>query len=124
MLPSLLRRRTVLVVEDNDDARELIVGVLEGAGARVLSASTVQEGVDRATAVRPDVLVADLGLPDADGYELLARIRLLFPEMPALAVTAYARPTDRDRALAAGFQQLVVKPVDPEQLLRLIPALL
>jgi PAS domain S-box-containing protein len=123
-LPSVLRGRTVLVVEDNDDARELIIGVLEGAGARVLSASTVQEGVDRATDVRPDVLVADLGLPDADGYELLTRIRKMFPKIPALAVTAYARTTDRDRALAAGFQQLVVKPVDPKQILRLIPALL
>jgi len=122
--PSALRGRTALVVEDHDDARELIVGVLEGAGARVLAASTAQEAVDRATEVRPDVLVADLGLPDEDGYFVLTRIREMFPEIPALALTAYARPADRDRVLAAGFQQHVIKPVDPMQLLQLIVALL
>jgi len=122
--PSALRGRTALVVEDHDDARELIVGVLEGAGARVLAASTAQEAVDRATEVRPDVLVADLGLPDEDGYFVLTRIREMFPEIPALALTAYARPADRDRVLAAGFQQHVIKPVDPMQLLQLVVALL
>jgi len=124
MSSSALRGRTALVVEDHDDARELIVGVLEGAGARVLAASTAQEAVDRATEVRPDVLVADLGLPDEDGYFVLTRIREMFPEIPALALTAYARPADRDRVLAAGFQQHVIKPVDPMQLLQLIVALL
>ncbi len=122
--PSALRGRTALVVEDHDDARELIVGVLEGAGARVLAASTAKEAVDHATAVRPDVLVADLGLPDEDGYFVLTRIREMFPEIPALALTAYARPTDRDRVLAAGFQEHVIKPVDPAQLLQLVVALL
>ena len=122
--PSALRGRTALVVEDHDDARELIVGVLEGAGARVLAASTAKEAIDHATAVRPDVLVADLGLPDEDGYFVLTRIREMFPEIPALALTAYARPTDRDRVLAAGFQEHVIKPVDPAQLLQLVVALL
>ena len=124
VFPSVLGGRTVLVVEDHDDARELTAGVLEAAGARVLSASTAQEAIDRAAHVRPDVLVADLGLPGEDGYALLARIRVLYPEIPALALTAYARATDRDRALAAGFHQHVVKPVDPKQLLELIAALL
>jgi CheY-like chemotaxis protein len=124
VLPSGLRGRTILVVEDHDDARELIVAVLEGAGARVLAASTAQEAIDRATDVRPDLLVADLGLPGEDGYALLARIRAMFPQIPALALTAYARPTDRDRTLAAGFQQHVVKPVDPNDLLQFIVALL
>src|SRR5439155_15032381 len=103
--PSVLGGRVVLVVEGHEDARELVVGVLEAAGARVLSASTVQDAIDRATDVRPDVLVADLGLPGEDGYVLLARIRAMFPEIPALALTDYARKTDRDRALAAGFQK-------------------
>jgi CheY-like chemotaxis protein len=122
--PSALRGRTVLVVEDHDDARELIVGVLESAGARVLAAATAQGAIDCATEVRPDVLVADLGLPDEDGYFVLTRIREMFPEVPALALTAHARTTDRDRVLAAGFQQHVIKPVDPAQLLQLIVALL
>jgi len=121
---SALRGRTALVVEDHDDARELIVGVLEAAGARVLAASTAQEAVDRATHARPDVLVADLGLPDEDGYFVLTRIREMYPEIPALALTAHARSTDRDRVLAAGFQQHVIKPVDPAKLLLLVVALL
>jgi PAS domain S-box-containing protein len=121
---SALRNRTVLVVEDHDDARELIVGVLESAVAVVLSAATASEGMARAAEVRPDVLVTDLGLPGEDGYMLLSRLRALFPDMPALALTAFARAADRERVLAAGFQQHVVKPVDPEQLVHLIAALL
>ena len=121
---SLLRNRTVLVVEDHDDARELIVAVLESAGAAVLSAATASEGIARASEVRPDVLVTDLGLPGEDGYTLLARLRAMFPDMPALALTAFARAADRDRVLAAGFQHHVVKPVDPEQLVHLIAAVL
>jgi signal transduction histidine kinase len=124
VVPSGLRGRTILVVEDHEDARDLVVGVLEGAGARVLAASTVREAVDRAASVRPDALVADLGLPGEDGYVLLARMRERFPGIPALALTAYARATDRDRVLAAGFQQHVIKPVDPEELLRFVAALL
>jgi len=116
----VLRARTVLVVEDHDDARELIVGVLESAGARVLSAATTPQGVALAQQVRPDVLVADLGLPGEDGYTLLARLRAMFPDIPALALTAYARTADRERVLSAGFQQHVVKPVDPRHLLQLI----
>jgi PAS domain S-box-containing protein len=120
---SALQGRTVLVVEDHDDARELVVGMLEGAGARVLAASMAQEAVHRATEVRPDLLVADIGLPGQDGYAVLARIREMFPEIPAVALTAYARTTDRDRILGAGFQHHVSKPVDPERLLRLIVSL-
>ena len=120
---SILRNRTVLVVEDHDDARELIVGVLESAGALVLSAATVSEGIARAPEVRPDVLVTDLGLPGEDGYMRLARVRGMFPHMPAVALTAFARATDRERVLAAGFQHHVVKPVDPEQLVHLIAAM-
>jgi PAS domain S-box-containing protein len=120
----LLSGRTVLVAEDHADARELVVGVLQGAGARVLSASTAREAIDRATDLRPDVLVTDLGLPGEDGYVLLARIRELFPEIPAVALTAYARTADRDRVLKAGFQHHIIKPVDPQHLVDLIAGLL
>ncbi len=119
----MLQGRTVLVVEDHDDARELIAGVLEGAGARVLPAASTREAMDLVSDERPDLLVADLGLPGEDGYALLARVRERYPGLPALALTAYARATDRERALAAGFQQHVVKPVDPQQLLGFIGAL-
>jgi PAS domain S-box-containing protein len=119
----LLRGRTVLVVEDHDDARELIVRVLESAGADVISAATAAGAVEVVAAARPDVLVADIGLPDEDGYALLRRIRSEHgPELPAIALTAYARAADRERALAAGFQQHVVKPVDPQRLVEIVAA--
>jgi PAS domain S-box-containing protein len=119
-----LKNRTVLVVEDHDDARELIAAVLEAAGAQVISASSTAEALERVAYVRPDLLVADIGLPGEDGYGLLHRVRTLHgTELPAIALTAYARASDRDQALAAGFQQHVVKPVDPKLLVAIIASL-
>ena len=115
-----LRGRTILVVEDHDDARDLIASVLDRAGGRVLAASTTAEGLAHARRERPDVLLADLGLPGEDGYALLTRFRAIYPDVPAIALTAYARATDRRRALAAGFAHHVIKPVDPNQLVDLI----
>lgn len=66
------------------------------------------------------MLLADLGLPGEDEYVLLARFRAIYPDVPAIALTAYARATDRRRALAAGFAHHVIKPVDPNQLVELI----
>jgi signal transduction histidine kinase len=122
--PLLLRDRTVMVVEDHDDARELIAAVLESAGARVIAASSVAEALDQLATLTPDLLVADIGLPGQDGYELLRRVRTLHGDLPAIALTAYARATDRDQALAAGFQQHIVKPVDPAQLVGIIASML
>jgi signal transduction histidine kinase/CheY-like chemotaxis protein len=110
----------VLVVEDHDDSRELAVHVLESAGARVLSAATAEEALDRASRLRPDAVVADLGLPGHDGYALLARLRTLYKNIPAIAVTGYAQANDRDRAFAAGFQEYLVKPIDPYRLLSIV----
>jgi PAS domain S-box-containing protein len=124
LLPSLLANRVILVVEDHDDAREMIAGVFEAAGARVLSASTTMEAVERVAQVKPDALVADLGLPGEDGYELLNRLRARYPDLPAIALTAYARSTDRDRALAAGFQHHIIKPMDPHALVRVVVSML
>jgi PAS domain S-box-containing protein len=122
LMVSGLAGRCILVVEDHDDARELIVDVLEAAGGRVMAASTVPEAMDRAAERRPDLLVADIGLPGEDGYGLLRRIRTLYPGLPAIALSAYARPVDRDRALAAGFGDYAVKPIEPARLLEIVAA--
>jgi PAS domain S-box-containing protein len=116
LLAGGLEERTILVVEDDDDARELIAAVLRAAGARVITAATTQQGLDRVRFVRPDALVADLGLPLEDGYTLLARFRKVYPDVPAFALTAYARASDRERVLAAGFQRHLIKPMDPKVL--------
>ena len=81
------------------------------------------EAVDRVAHVKPDVLVADLGLPGEDGYALLNHLRKRYPDLPAIALTAYARSTDRDRALAAGFHHHVAKPMDPHELVRIVVSL-
>jgi len=119
-----LRGSTVLVVEDHDDARELVASVLRAAGAEVMSAASSAEALQRLKVTRPDVLLLDLGLPGEDGYVLLHRIRTLTAArgktIPAVALTAYARASDRERALSAGFRHYVVKPVDPDELVRAI----
>ena len=117
-----LAGRCILVVEDHDDARELIVRVLEAAGSHVMAASAVPEAMDRATERRPDLLVADIGLPGEDGFALLRGIRARYPGLPAIALSAYARPVDRDRALAAGFGDYAVKPIEPGRLVEIAAA--
>jgi CheY-like chemotaxis protein len=110
----------VLVVDDDDDTRELMAAVLGRAGARVTSASTSAEALDAAARLRPDVLLADIGMPGEDGYTLISRVRALGEgaggRIPAAALTAYARPEDRARALEAGFQMHIAKPTDPATL--------
>ena len=123
----LLRGTTVLVIEDHDDSRELLVNVLEAAGARAFSAAAAAEALALAAVEKPDVLVVDIGLPGEDGYALLARLRgleaLAGRFVPAVAVTAYARASDREQALAAGFAQHMAKPVDPHQLVEVVASL-
>jgi len=119
-----LRGRMVLVVEDQADARELIREIIAHSGADVITASTSREALDVFTRSAPHLLVADIGLPGEDGYQLIRRVRALRPErggrIPAIALTAYAQREDRARALAAGFQQHLVKPVDPGVLMRAV----
>ena len=111
----------VLVIDDQADARELVRRVLEDCSAEVITAATVEEALALIEAQRPDVLVSDIGMPDADGFELLRRVRALGPDrggkVPAIALTAFARTEDRTRALRAGFIVHVSKPVDPSELI-------
>jgi CheY-like chemotaxis protein len=114
----------VLLVEDETDGRELMAEILSAAGARVTAAASVREAMTRFEESRPSIVVSDIGMPKEDGYALIRRIRR-HPQaqggnVPAIAVTAYAREEDRLRALSAGFQAHVAKPVDPADLLRAV----
>jgi signal transduction histidine kinase/ActR/RegA family two-component response regulator len=113
----------ILVVDDERDARELIAAALNQAGAEVSTVASVALALpllDGPADRRPQVLIADIGMPDETGYDLVTRIRSAEPpgtRMPALAVTAYARDEDRRRALEAGFDIHLAKPVTPEALI-------
>lgn len=111
----------VLVVDDEADARDLIKRVLEECDAEVLTASTVGEALGVVERKRPHLLLSDIGMADADGYELLRRVRALTAskggKIPAIALTAFARSEDRTRALRAGFLVHVSKPVEPSELI-------
>ncbi len=108
---------TVLVIDDQADARDLIRRVLEDCGAHVLTAASADEGLALLEREEPHVLVSDIGMPDIDGYEFLRRARAAGSKVPAIALTAFARSEDRTRALRAGFVVHVSKPVDPSELI-------
>jgi signal transduction histidine kinase/DNA-binding response OmpR family regulator len=117
----------VLVVDDDGDSRVLLRELLAKQGATVEVAASAGEAVECVETFRPHVLVTDIGMPDADGYQLLRTVRALPPDAggdtPAIALTAYARPEDRDRASEEGFTLHVSKPVDPEQLVSFVAEL-
>jgi PAS domain S-box-containing protein len=118
LTPTELEGLTVLVVDDQADARDLIRRVLEDCAATVLTAATATEALRLIELRRPHVLVSDIGMPEVDGYELLRRVRALDRggRLPAIALTAFARSEDRTKALRAGFMVHVAKPVDPSEL--------
>ena len=110
----------VLVVDDEPDTCELVRHVLAQCDAQVLTASRAEDALAIVERERPHVLVSDIGMPNLDGYELLKRVRALGParggNLPAIALTAFARPEDRKRALHAGYTVHVSKPVEPSEL--------
>lgn len=110
----------VLVVDDEADTRDLLTVVLEGAGAKVKTAASVNEALQTIEHSKPDVLISDVGMPDRDGYALIRQVRLLESErdnmIPAIALTAYAREEDSKQLLNAGFQLHLPKPVEPATL--------
>jgi CheY-like chemotaxis protein len=119
-----LNRIRVFVVEDELDTREFLDRFLTACGAEVLTVSTAAEALARLPQCEADVLVSDIGLPDMDGYDLMQQIRRLgvknLGAMPAIALTAYARIEDRTRALRAGYQVHLAKPVEPAELVATI----
>jgi signal transduction histidine kinase/ActR/RegA family two-component response regulator len=113
--------RTVLVIEDNDDARETLQSMLELMGHRVESADDGPAGIDKALAAVPDVAFVDIGLPSMDGFEVARRLRAADgSRMYLVALTGFGAREDRERALAAGFDAHMVKPVEANALARLL----
>ncbi|HEX8399633.1 MAG TPA: ATP-binding protein [Pyrinomonadaceae bacterium] len=117
----------IVVVDDERDARELLRSLLTTYGAEVTICSSAGEAFEAVRREKPDLLVSDIGMPDEDGYSLIAKIRRL-PETeggktPAIALTAFARIEDRIHALSQGFQMFVPKPVEPNELIAAIRSL-
>jgi PAS domain S-box-containing protein len=114
----------ILVVEDEPDTREFLTRLLEGQGATVTGAASAAEALARVEAEVPDIFISDIGLPGVDGYDLIQRIRQMQARgtsaVPAIALTAYARAEDRARALRAGYQAHVAKPVEPAEIIACI----
>ncbi|HYC88031.1 MAG TPA: ATP-binding protein [Thermoanaerobaculia bacterium] len=114
--PQPLHGVSLLLVEDDPSTRAMLEMALRRFGATVTAAGTAEEAVETLQGTRFDVVVSDIGLPGQDGCALLQRIRAAGDHTPAIALTAYASPTERERALAAGFRSWLAKPVDLERL--------
>ncbi|HVY25163.1 MAG TPA: PAS domain S-box protein [Polyangiaceae bacterium] len=116
---------SVLVLDDERDARDLLELVLTSAGATVVKADSVANAFEQLRRFTPDVLVSDIGMPDEDGYSFIERVQALDPQrrVRAIALTAYARSDDRLRALRAGFVAHLGKPVNPNDLASLVARL-
>jgi PAS domain S-box-containing protein len=125
--PCALEGIKVLLVEDELDTRDLLTTILQECGARVIAVDSVSEAMTAILRELPDVLLSDIGMSGRNGYDLIREIRALPPEkggtIPAVALTAYAGPTDRRRALIAGFHVHMAKPVEPDELLAVIGSL-
>lgn len=129
--PQTLRGVHVLVVDDQSEARELLATLLEQYGARVTVAESAREALATIEAFEvgrlPDLIVSDIGMPDEDGFEFIRLVRALPSDrggsIPAVALTAFSQPGDRIRAISAGFQMHMSKPVEPEELSVVIASL-
>jgi CheY-like chemotaxis protein len=119
-----MQSRLILIVEDNDDARDALRMLLELDGHVVEAAAEGNEALEIARGKDPDVALVDIGLPGIDGYEVARRIRAADGKRPLLiALTGYGQPEDRRRAAEAGFDSVLVKPVDPNALSDLLATL-
>jgi PAS domain S-box-containing protein len=119
---NVLAGLTVVVVDDDPDARDLVTVTLRHAGAEVTPAGSAREALEILAVSVPDVLVSDIAMPNGTGYELVQQIRITprTAQLPAIALTAYDRPEDRERSLKAGFDFHVGKPVDPQYLVHVV----
>jgi len=119
-----LAGHSILLLEDHADSRELLVEALRRVGAVVAAFGAARDAFAALERVRPSVIVADIALPDEDGYSFIRRVRAhstpAIQSVPAIAVTAYASIPDREEALTVGFQQHLAKPIDPGRLVEAI----
>jgi CheY-like chemotaxis protein len=118
-----LKEISLLIVEDDADSRELLTTILKAAGARVAAVGSAAEALEALKVSNPDVLISDIGMPGEDGYSLIRRVREINHnnnQIPAIALTAYAREEDSQKALGAGFQMHFAKPFDQSELISAI----
>jgi CheY-like chemotaxis protein len=120
-----LAGRRILLVEDSADARDVMELLLTNAGAEVAMTGDGAAGLDWLSANAVDVIISDIGMPGMDGWEMMRRFRSLpaSTPVPAVALTAHVTPADRARSMAAGFQEHLAKPVDIDELFRVITRL-
>ena len=125
--PDLVKGLRIVIVDDDDDLRSWLQRLLTNFEATVLPAACAAEALELVTREKPDLLISDIGMPGEDGYSLISKVRQLPPHLggltPAAALTAFARPQDCARILAAGYQAHLTKPVDPAQLIVVIGSL-
>jgi CheY-like chemotaxis protein len=125
--PPALKGVRVLIVDDEPDSRDLLVAALEQSEAKVFAFASASEALEALSRLKPDVLVSDIGMPLEDGYSLIRKVRQLSAEqggqIPAIALTAYARAEDRTKAIASGFQIHISKPVEPAELATVVASL-
>jgi CheY-like chemotaxis protein len=124
---SVLDGLCLLVVDDHIDTLELITVILEQYGTQIMTATSVGEALEVMTRFKPDILISDIAMPEEDGYSLIRKARALSTEpgefLPAIALTAYAGDEDRIKAVKAGFQMHVTKPVEPAELVAVVAKL-
>lgn len=112
----------MLLVDDDRDSLQILATMLSGRRANVQTAASAAEALQLLEWYKPDVLVSDLAMPGEDGYSLIGKLRAMesLKHTPAVALTAYVRVEDRTRALSAGFNMFVPKPVEPNELIAAI----
>lgn len=113
--------KKILIVEDNDDSRELAVKVLKNKGYQTIEAADGEAAVEKAIAEKPDLILLDISIPKMDGYEVAKKLKTLedFRDIPIVALTAHAMKGDREKVISAGFEGYISKPINvrefPEQ---------
>jgi two-component system CheB/CheR fusion protein len=118
--PDQIASRRILIIEDDADGREALRIQLLQAGHDVYAAATGADGLEAAARVKPEIVLLDIGLPEMDGYQVARQLRATENSPRLIAITGYGQPEERRRAIDAGFDQHLVKPIDATQLLRLL----